>query len=451
MANPWAVAKFGGTSMANEEAIRRSASVVKDKGDIQMVVVSATSGTTNQLLDLVEKTQTVKWEVCQQVIEAIRIKHLKIARAMECDDETQKAVDKLLKELETIARGMFLLKDPSLKAIDRIQSIGERLSSHFMRKALLDLGYRKVNYLDARDIIRTNDHFGKALPDITAIEKNANEKLIPELKQGSLFVTQGFIGSTKDGFTTTLGRGGSDYSAALFGEAVHAKDIQIWTDVSGVATTDPRICPAAKPIREISFEEAAELATFGAKVLHPTTLWPAMRKDIPVFVGNSMAPSDPGTWIKSSADVQPLLRAMAIRKNQSLLTLTTPRMLHTYGFLANVFEVFKKHQLSVDLITTSEISIAITLDNSEIVDGDLMEDLQQFAAVKVDHDLSLISLIGNNIQSTAGLSRDIFSEIADVNVRMICVGASEHNICFLVNKEDGERVLQKLHGKFLEN
>lgn len=451
MLNQWAVAKFGGTSMADETAIRRSANVVFSKENIQLVVVSATSGTTNKLLELVELTQKDSWENCQNLVESIRIKHLKITRALECHEEICNAIDKLLKELETIARGMFLLKDPSLKAIDRIQSIGERVSSHLMVKALQDLGIGNVEYLDARTIIRTDDQFSKALPNIEKIESLAEEQLVPKLRHGFVFVTQGFIGSSDEGFTTTLGRGGSDYSAALFGEAISAKDIQIWTDVSGVATTDPRICPKAEPIEEISFSEAAELATFGAKILHPTTLWPAMRKDIPVFVGNSMSPDDKGTWIREAADDKPLVRAMALRKNQSLLTLTTPRMLHTHGFLAKVFEVFSRHQLSIDLITTSEISIALTLDDASLLNKKLIEDLSNFADVKIDNDLSLISIIGNKIQSTAGLSKEIFSEIADVNIRMICIGASPHNIGILLHKEDGETALKKLHLKFLES
>lgn len=450
MLNQWAVAKFGGTSMADENAIRRSAKVIHSKKNVQLVVVSATSGTTNQLLKLVDLTQGESWEDCQKLVEEIRIKHLKITRAMECHEEICDAIDRLLKELETIAKGMFLLKDPSAKAVDRIQSIGERVSSHLMVKALQELEIGNVEYLDARSIIRTDDQFGKAIPNIDEIERLAEENLVPKLRHGFVFVTQGFIGSSEDGFTTTLGRGGSDYSAALFGEAVSAQDIQIWTDVSGVATTDPRICPLAKPIEEISFSEAAELATFGAKVLHPTTLWPAMRKDIPVFVGNSMAPDDKGTWIRESADDNPLVRAMAIRKNQSLLTLTTPRMLHTHGFLAKVFEVFSRHQLSVDLITTSEISIALTLDNANLLNKKLIEDLSEFADVKTDGDLSLISIIGNKVQSTAGLSKEIFSEVSDVNIRMICIGASPHNIGFLVHKDDAEDVLKKLHSKFLE-
>ena len=450
MLQKWAVAKFGGTSMANEEAIRRSAGIVKARGDIQLVVVSATAGTTNQLLDIVQKSQGESWEICQMGIESVRIRHLKIARSMDCSSESLDAIEQLLKELETIAKGMFLLKDPSGKAADRILSIGERLSAHFMCKALSDLGYRRVQYLDARQVLKTNDHFGKALPKIEETARLAQEILWPSLQQGALFVTQGFIGSTGEGETTTLGRGGSDYSAALFGEAILAKDIQIWTDVSGVATTDPRLCPLAKPIHEISFEEAAELATFGAKVLHPTSLWPAMRKSIPVFVGNSMAPEDTGTWIRPATEQRPLLRAMAMRKEQSLLTLTTPRMLHTYGFLAEIFAIFKKHQLSVDLVTTSEISVAITLDDASLLDRALLDELREFAELQIEKNLSLISLIGNNIQSTPGMAREIFAQISDTNVRMICVGASQHNICFLVAKEDGEKVLQKLHRHFLE-
>ncbi|MFK8139487.1 MAG: lysine-sensitive aspartokinase 3 [Bdellovibrionales bacterium] len=451
MLNSWSVAKFGGTSMADEFAIRRSAKVVAGDKSVQLVVVSATSGTTNQLLSLIESTQKESWNEAQDIIEKIRIKHLKICDNMGVSENIKSQIVKLLKELETISRGLFLLKDPTKKAIDQIQSIGERMSSHFMVKALQEDAYDRVEYLDARSIIFTDDNFGKALPDIERTEENAKEYLEAILKDGGVFVTQGFIGRSPDGFTTTLGRGGSDYSAALFAEAISAKELQIWTDVAGVATTDPRLCPEAKPIEELSYKEAAELATFGAKVLHPTTLWPAMRKKIPVFVGSSMESGRSGTWIRESSNDQPTVRAMAIRKNQSLLTLTTPRMLHTHGFLAKVFTVFDKYKLSVDLITTSEISIALTLNDANLLNKSLLKELKEFAEVKVDEDLSLISIIGNRVQETAGLSKTIFSEISDVNVRMICVGASENNVGFLVASAEAESALKKLHKKFLED
>jgi aspartate kinase len=250
--------------------------------------------------------------------------------------------------------------------------------------------------------------------------------------------------------TTTLGRGGSDYSAAILAEGVGADELEIWTDVAGIATTDPRLCPAAKPIHEISFKEASELATFGAKVLHPATLLPAIRKNIPVFVGSSFDAEARGTWVKKEVTEHPLIRAMALRKKQVLVTISTPEMLHTHGFLFQVFRIFNEHKVSIDAITTSEISVSVTLDDSTLLNKKLIADLSQIADVQVEDNLCLISLIGNNINHTSGLAKKIFETIPEINVRMICLGASKHNFCFLVKEDQGAEAVQKLHAKFIE-
>lgn len=248
---------------------------------------------------------------------------------------------------------------------------------------------------------------------------------------------------------TTLGRGGSDYTAAILAEGIGADTLEIWTDVAGIATTDPRITSKAKPISEISFSEASELATFGAKVLHPATLLPAMRKNIPVFVGSSFESKASGTWVKKEVKDYPLFRAIAIRKKQALVTLSTPEMLQTHGFLFRLFEIFNKYKVSIDAITTSEISVSVTVDNDVLSQSDLFSDLSKFCEVHVEQDLSLVSIIGNNINHTSGLAQKIFSCISDINVRMICLGASRHNFCFVVNENDGNSVVQKLHDQLL--
>lgn len=266
-----------------------------------------------------------------------------------------------------------------------------------------------------------------------------------------MVVTQGFIGATEEGHTTTLGRGGSDYSAALLAEGLNAQILEIWTDVAGIATTDPRICKGARPIPEISFQEASELATFGAKILHPATLLPAVRKNIPVFVGSSFDVEAKGTWVKKDVAEYPLIRAMAVRKKQVLVTLTTPEMLHAHGFLFQIFKIFNDHKVSVDAITTSEISVSVTLDDSTLLNKPLISDLGQIADVKVEENLCLVSLIGNNINHTPGLGAKVFNAISDINVRMICLGASRHNFCFIVDEKQGVEAVQRLHQRFIES
>lgn len=307
----------------------------------------------------------------------------------------------------------------------------------------------KSLWLDVREILITDDQFSKARPLVGEIKKQCESKLSGLRHQDVVYVTQGFIGSTKEGQTTTLGRGGSDYSAALIAEGVGADILEIWTDVAGIATTDPRICPSARVIPEISFKEASELATFGAKILHPATLMPAIRSQIPVFVGSSFAPLQGGTWIKKEVEEAPLIRAMAIRKNQVLVTLSTPEMLYTHGFLYQIFKIFNDHKVSVDAITTSEISVSMTLDESALLNKELIEDLETLAVVTIEENLSLISLIGNNINHTPGLAKKIFNAIDGINVRMICLGASKHNFCFIIDGNEGHNALSKLHQTFI--
>jgi aspartate kinase len=268
--------------------------------------------------------------------------------------------------------------------------------------------------------------------------------------KSEVIVTQGFIGQNDDGYTTTLGRGGSDYSAALIAEALNAKNLAIWTDVVGIFTTDPRITDQARAIKEISFGEAAEMATFGAKILHPATLIPAMRQNIPVFVGSSKEPEKGGTRIQKKVESKPTYRSISLRKEQTLVTVKSPAMLHASGFLAKVFAVLAKHELSVDLITTSEISVAMTFDNptgstQALLNSTVVEELEQLCEVSVENGLSLIAVVGNSIHKTNGVGTSIFDALSGINVRMICQGASEHNLCFLVNETQANETVEKLH------
>ena len=449
MKNKVIISKFGGTSMGDAKCMLRSAEVaIKQKSNV--VVVSATSGTTNLLIELAHTAEKKSWDEVLVLLEKIKLNHQNISRELLVSKEVSTLLESNFQELESLTKGIHLLKDCSPKALDYIQSFGERLSSLLFTEALASLQKNKtVRLLDARTIIKTDEQFGKARPLTDIMIAQAEKYLVPEIERGFIFVTQGFIGETMDGKTTTLGRGGSDYSAALFAEAVSADILEIWTDVPGIATTDPRLTKDAKSLKEISFKEASELATFGAKILHPATLIPAIRKNIPVFVGSSFDASQNGTWVLKEVSDWPLVRAMALRKKQILVTLTTPEMLHAHGFLFGIFKIFNDHKVSIDAITTSEISVSVTLDDSTLLNKKLIEDLSRTAEVQIEENLALVSIIGNNINHTPGLAKQIFETISDINVRMICLGASKHNFCFLVKEDDGAQVIQKLHSHFI--
>lgn len=447
------VSKFGGTSMGDAPCMLRSAEVSYLRQS-NLVVVSATSGTTNDLIrlgELAEKGQLTELEI---LLTKIKDRHVQIAKELGSSKEVSTHLDRLFNEMESIARGIYLLRDCSTKAKDVLMSLGERMSSVLFTVALQTVFKNKqhspnVKLLDVRDVLKTDDQFGKARPLTEKIVELCRENLKDCISGESVYVTQGFIGQTLGGFTTTLGRGGSDYSAAILAEGISATTLEIWTDVAGVATTDPRICPEAVVIDEISFKEMSELATFGAKVLHPATLLPAIRSHIPVLVASSFEPQKPGTWVRKEVKNSPLIRAMALRKKQTLVTVSTPEMLHTHGFLFQIFKIFNDHKISIDAITTSEISVSVTLDNADSLNKGLIEELSKVADVQVESDLALVSLIGNNINHTPGLAKKIFEAISDVNVRMICYGASRHNFCFLVEESKGTEVIQKLHKQFI--
>jgi aspartate kinase len=445
------VSKFGGTSMKDAQAMRRSAQICKKQGST-ITVVSATSGTTNQLLELADVALEGRDKEAKKIWQALSDKHHQIAEELKCTAEQRAELDQLLKEAKTISKGVNLMRDLSLKARDRLVGLGERISSLLFTQALAEAyDFQKdVRLFDVREIMKTDDQFTRAEPLLAEIKIAAQTHLLPLIEQGAVLVTQGFIGMTLDGVSTTLGRGGSDYSAALVAEAVDASICEIWTDVAGIATTDPRICPKARLIDEITFMEASELAIFGAKILHPTTLQPALRADIPVFVGSSYEPDLPGTWIRHQTKHTPLVRAMATRPRQGLVTLTTPQMLQHHGFLFKIFEVFARHKVSVDSVTTSEISVSITIDEHALQNKQLFKDLEQYAQIEIEDHLTMVSLIGNKINHTPGLAKKIFHAIDDINVRMICLGASRHNFCFLVSDSEGAEALRRLHACFIE-
>ncbi|MBE3722734.1 lysine-sensitive aspartokinase 3 [Vibrio parahaemolyticus] len=444
------VAKFGGTSVANFEAMSRCATIIENNPNTRLVVSSACSGVTNILVELANGVQDQEHRA--ELLKNLAEIHDSILAQLEDATEASSEVYGILDTVTSLAEAASI--QANTKLTDHLVACGELMSTHILAQLMRERGINAVRF-DIREVLRTDGNFGRAEPNVEAIAQLAQEKLIP-LCLDSVVITQGFIGSDEEGNTTTLGRGGSDYSAALIAEGVKASGLEIWTDVPGIYTTDPRIAPKASPIPEISFSEASEMANFGAKILHPSTLVPALRHDIPVFVGSSKEPEKGGTWIRHQVESSPLFRALALRCNQTMVTLRSANMFHAYGFLAKVFEILAKHKISVDLITTSEISVSLTLDQTDTSGGApqlpqaAREELEELCKVEVEHGLCLVALIGNKMSERKGYAKQVFGTLEDLNLRMICYGASPHNLCFLVNESVAKQAIQKLHTELFE-
>jgi aspartate kinase len=440
------VAKFGGTSVADFQAMLRCANIIKNNPNNRLIVVSASAGVTNYLVRLSQKDVSVAEQ--KNIVDNILAIQLNITQHLNTQVQTtlNQEIHQLLDALTQHALTQSL--QYSLKTADAILAFGEQFSSHIFAQVLQSIDVAG-QYFDVQQVMKTSSVHGKAVVDIDLLSSHCKKLLAPQIAN-NVMVTQGFVGQDSHGHTTTLGRGGSDYSAALLAEALTGDSLEIWTDVEGIFTTDPRITDQARAIKEISFGEAAEMATFGAKILHPATLIPAMRCNIPVFVGSSKEPEKGGTQIKQKVDSNPTYRSIALRREQSLVTVKSPAMLHASGFLSKVFSVLAKHELSIDLITTSEISVALTFDNpvgstQSLITQTVVAELEQLCEVNVEHGLSLVAVIGNGLRHARGIGENIFETINDINVRLICHGASDNNLCFLVNEDDANQVVERLH------
>jgi aspartate kinase len=443
------IAKFGGTSVANYETMQNCARIVATNPATRIVVVSASAGVTNLLVSLAHSalTQEQIGEQCQAIADI----EFNILRKLKNQGTVAGKLDDLLDEMHNLALHEEILQRSDLK--DQLLSMGERMSSLMFSAVLAEENVATINF-DVRKVLRTDSEHGAAVPQIDVIAENAQRLLKPEI-DNAIVVTQGFVGADENGRTTTLGRGGSDFTAALLAESLDADVCEIWTDVTGVYTTDPRITAAAHPLPELSFEEAAEMATFGAKVLHPATMEPAVRKNIKVFVGSSKAPEEGGTWILKDCQEEPPYRAITRRKEQVMVTVKTPKMMYAKGFLEQVFAIIAKHKLSVDLVTTSEISVAFTLDNpansvAQRLNKETIAELETICDVNVEHGYDLVTVVGNHMQTAKGVSSKIFAAVSDYNLRMICFGANPHNMSFLVHEEDSSAIVTSLHHALFE-
>ena len=349
--------------------------------------------------------------------------------------------------LDDLLRGIAAVGELTPRTNDLVVSFGERLSSKMMAETLEQRGLQGA-HVDARSCIVTDASYGKAVPQEAAIESKLAAIVLPLIEAGKTPVMGGFIGSTTDGVTTTLGRGGSDFTAALVGGGMHAGAIEIWTDVNGIMTTDPRICPDALRVKTISFEEAAELAYFGAKVLHPATILPAVQKSIPVWVLNSRNAENEGTKITAMAPpcASPF-KSIAVKKGLTIIDVVASRMLMSHGYLKAVFDIFDRYHCAIDMVSTSEVSISVTVDTNERL-PEICAELSKMADVKLEGHKALICMVGEDIRGQNGISGRVFSAIRHINVRMISQGASEINMSFMIEQSDVEEAIRSLHAEF---
>jgi aspartate kinase len=448
------VMKFGGTSVGSAERIRALGELVRQRqAQKPVVVVSALSKVTDLLIKGA-KLALARDPQRDTVLDDLLKRHREVIEELfptgAGRERLMAHTESILSDLRSFYTGVYHLEELTPRTLDAVQGMGERLSCEIVAAAMAGAGI-PARAVDARSVVITDDSFGRTLPLMEETGKRVNELVLPLIQKGEIPVLGGFIGSTLQGVSTTLGRGGSDWSAAIVGALLPAEEIQIWTDVDGIMTVDPRIVPGAKILPEVTFEEAAELAYFGAKVLHPATIKPAVERGIPVLVLNSMNPSAPGTRIASrkGEDAPGEPRALAFKKGITVVLVSQPRMLMAHGFTAKVFEVFARHKTSVDLIATSEVSISLTIDNVDTLPA-IQADLAELGEVRVFSNMAIVSVVGRGFNRRAGLAGRIFEAARDVNIAMISFGASDVNVSFVVEQGDAERAVKSLHKHFFE-
>ena len=433
--------------------MERTAAIVRgrrERGLEAVVVVSAMAKVTDHLLAAAAAAGRDDKAGALAISARLRHRHIDTAADLlrgERLAQLQIAIHQELDALDDLLRGIAAVGELTDRTNDLVVSFGERLSSQMVATAFEQRGLQGV-HVDARTCIITDSHYGKAAPLEGAIEAKLAEIVLPLIQSGQTPVMGGFIGSNVEGITTTLGRGGSDYTAALVGGGLHAGAIEIWTDVNGIMTTDPRICADALRVKTISFEEAAELAYFGAKVLHPATILPAVQKSIPVWVLNSRNAENEGTKITAmAAKCASPFKSIAAKKKLTIIDVVASRMLMSHGYLKAVFDVFDKYKCAIDMVSTSEVSISLTVDSNQQL-PEICEELGRIADVKMEGHKALVCLVGEDIRGHNGIAGRVFSAISHVNVRMISQGASEINMSFMIDEEDVEEAVRSLHGVF---
>jgi aspartate kinase len=445
------VLKFGGTSVEDADALRRLAGIVGDRlAGRPVVVVSALRGLTDALLQSVRSASDGDPEGGMAILAPQLARHVQIsAELLNGPDrgEIEMAVDEATREIRDLLRVVRAHPGTRLPLQDEIVSFGERLSS-LLTAAILRAAGIPARFVDARRCIRTTDEHTQAVPSPVQTRELTRAELLPLLEGGVVPVLGGFIAGAESGATTTLGRGGSDYSAAIFGAALDAAEIQIWTDVTGFLTADPRVVAEARPLARLSYAEAAELAFFGAKVLHPKTIQPAVETRIPVRICNSRMPQLAGTLINGeSRAAAGGVKAIAHKPGVTLLQITSTRMLGAYGFLRALFEIFERHRTGVDVVSTSEVSVSLSIEDNRRLPA-IVQDLEELGSVRVSHGNAIVCVVGEGIGGMPGVAARVFGTISDINVVLISQGASSINLTFVVDEREANDAVQRLHRAF---
>jgi aspartate kinase len=447
------VMKFGGTSVESAEAIERVAKIVSSRRQqAPIVVVSAMAKVTDQLVAIGQQASSGNSQTALESVQAMGQRHFTTAAELLGTKRAASLRPKLenhLAELERFVNGLAAVRELTPRGSDYLLSFGELLSSLMVADAFTVRGLNAA-WVDSRACIVTDATHSRAVPQMNETSEKCKKKILPLVSKKRIPVMGGFVASTVDGVPTTLGRGGSDYSAAIVGAALDADKIEIWTDVEGMMTTDPRLCPDARTIKRISFNEAAELAYFGAKVLHPATLLPAIHKNIPVYVLNSRNVKSTGTEITAQAPPsRDTFRAITAKAGISIVNVVASRGVMVHGFLRSVFEALDRHLTPVDIVAISEVSMSFTIETKRLP-KELLEELEQIADVGCDDKQAIICLVGEDIHGKPGVAASVFNTIAEagVNIRMISQGASEINISFVIQEADVPKAVRHLHEYF---
>jgi aspartate kinase len=447
------VMKFGGTSVEDGEAIERVAEIVGSRLEQKpVVVVSALARVTDALVKVSQLAASGGLAEGLRLHRQMRQRHFAVLASLlngRGEAEVRPRLQALFDSLEDVLRGVAALGELSPRTSDNLLSFGELLSSHIVAPVFRARGMDAV-FLDSRQLIVTDACHNRAVPQVEETNRRLRQALKPLLDAGRVPVMGGFIGATAEGVATTLGRGGSDFSAAIVGAGLGARKIEIWTDVEGMMTTDPRLCPDARRIDVIGFNEASELAYFGAKVLHPATLIPAVEKNIPLYILNSRNPDSKGTCIRAHArPSKTILRSIAAKRGIKVINFRLPRIAAQQGFLHALFEAFDRHACPADLVSTSEVSVSVAVEASRNLDG-LVQDLKRLGNVEVEENKAIICLVGEKLRGRIGVAARVFTVLASngINVHMISQGASEINISFVIEERDIPEAVRQLHSYF---
>jgi aspartate kinase len=443
------VLKFGGTSVGDAEAIDRlvrHVSAARARGGA-LVIVSALSGVTDRLFQLANAATAGHEAAVATAISELHERHVRVAHEVVPEPESLiHLITRQLAELHNLLHAVVTLKDASPRTRDAIASFGELLSSRIVEAAAHAAELPAV-WVDPRQVLVTNDTFGCALPLMDDTLAAVRQHLAPHFAQNLIPVVGGYVGATKDGVTTTLGRGGSDYSAAILGASVDASEIEIWTDVDGMMTADPRIVPSTHVVPRLSFDEASELAYFGAKVLHPSTILPAVSKSIPVRILNSRRFDGDGTLITATSPVDEPLAALACKRHITVVDITSTRMLMAYGFLRRVFEVFERCRTPIDVVCTSEVSISVTVDDDRRLE-EITGELAAFADVRVERDMAILCAVGDGLRRDSHLASRILGSLEQFPLRMVSQAASRRNVTVVLQDSAAAAAMVHLHGIF---